>query len=79
MNDNTTTADELSDRIADVLAGEASVNTITTVITSAELERDRLHAEREAARAVAFDPRTRSPTSRPRGVRGLRRSGRLHA
>ena len=58
MNDNA--ADELSDRIADVLAGEASVDEITSVITSAELERDRLQAEREAARAVAFNPLTKS-------------------
>ena len=69
MNDNAA-ADELSDRIADVLAGEASVDEITSVITSAELERDRLQAEREAARAVAFNPLTKSAD-----VEAARRAG----
>jgi hypothetical protein len=59
MNDNLTSV-ELSDRIADVLAGEASVDEVTEVITSAEHERDHLNAEREKARAVAFDPLTKS-------------------
>jgi hypothetical protein len=56
MNDHA----ELSDRIADVLASEASVDEITRVITLAQAEREHLQAERERARAVAFDPLAKS-------------------
>ena len=56
MNDNTTTSADISDRIADVLAGDASVDEIAAVISLGECERDRLQAQREEARVVAFDP-----------------------
>ena len=70
MNDNTPPPMKSATALPMCLPAKRLLTEITDVITLAELERDRLQAEREEARAVAFNPLTKSAD-----VEAARRAG----